>query len=184
MLPPKPSNLQKFPPQWKHDQAFLPALHTVTAVISHGLPAVVYFHTYSVRWRTVDGDWGRGRGGEGRNTVGVSSLLFVQCNYQHARKHARRSNPPTAACFVLRPLLRGCSGGRLPLRPEYVGVCWGIGDRHVIIPAGQFDVLPNPDTHCRTVPCCSLTAPLACPAASHQSVRRLSSARVLLALAT
>lgn len=34
----------------------------------------------------------------------------------------------------------------------------------------------DPDTHCRTVPCSAHSARLACLAASHQSVRRLSSA--------
>lgn len=41
----------------------LPALHTVTAV-----------YTYSVRWGTVDGDWGRGRGGGGKGYTGRGIL--------------------------------------------------------------------------------------------------------------
>lgn len=57
-----------------------------------------------------------------------------------ARKH--RHADPALHCRLfchIPPLPRRLSGGRLPSRPEYVGGCWGIGDRHVIIPAGQFE---------------------------------------------
>lgn len=148
-----------------------PAISRVPAAVEtrpsffclHCTPSLPSTHTL-FGGELVDGDWGRGRRGEGRNTVGVSSLLFIECNYIVPTCTQTRMSIQPSNCRLFcrtlslsRPLLRGCSGGRLPSRPEYVGVCWGIGDRHVIIPAGQSDVLHNPDTHCRTVPCCSLS---------------------------